>query len=256
MLDNLGLVNFVLKNDTKFLFTLQRNMNKLFETNKEVAAFPDEHDALIQFHDRPCISYHEISLTKTFDVYLSGILRSKTALRMGVLPAPYQQLFEINKGTQSLTVTVKGAQRQFEWLEIYLIYDKSNQHLAIYNSYDLELATKMIQSIKFQNTTSTYSLTGKLEYDYKNHDEKTMLYKIFVAYNCNICSTASLTQCKNNPIYQYIMPEEEYRKNTRDDRIYTDMRRSQGYTDELEKLTRDDSGFAVVVNLKDATQKK
>ena len=33
---------------------------------------------------------------------------------MGVLPAPYQQLFEIDKGTQSLTVTFKGAQRQFE----------------------------------------------------------------------------------------------------------------------------------------------
>ena len=34
------------------------------------------------------------------------------------------------------------------------------------------------------------------------------------------------------------------------------MRRSQGYTDELEKLTGDDSGLAVVVNLKDAAQKK
>ena len=64
-----------------------------------------------------------------------------------------------------------------------LIYDKSYQHLTIYDSYDLELAAKMIQSIKFENTTSTYSLTGKLEYDYKNHDEKTMLYKMFVAYN-------------------------------------------------------------------------
>ena len=114
----------------------------------------------------------------------------------------------------------------------------------------------MIQSIKFENATSTYSLTGKLEYDYKNHDEKTMLYKMFVAYNCNGCSTAPLTQYKNNPIYQDITPEEEYRDNSRDDRIYIDMRRSQGYTDELEKLTRDDSGLAVVVNLKDAAQKK
>ena len=47
---------------------------------------------------------------------------------MGVLPAPCQQLFETNKGTKSLTVTFKGAQRQFEWLEISLIYDKSYQH--------------------------------------------------------------------------------------------------------------------------------
>ena len=34
------------------------------------------------------------------------------------------------------------------------------------------------------------------------------------------------------------------------------MGRSQGYTYELEKLTRDDSVLAVVVNLKDAAQKK
>ena len=167
MLVDLGLVNFAIKIDTKFLFTLQRSMNKLFETKKKAATIPDEPDVLIQFHDRPYTSYQEISLTKTFNVYLSGILRSETTLRMGTLPAPYQQLFEINKGTQSLTVTFKGVQRQFEWLEISLIYDKSYQYLTIYDSYDLELAGKMIQSIKFENTTSTYSLTGKLEYDYK-----------------------------------------------------------------------------------------
>ena len=114
----------------------------------------------------------------------------------------------------------------------------------------------MIQSIKFENTTSTYSLTGKLEYNYKNEDEKNTLYKMFAAYTCNGCSTTPLTQYKNNEIYQYIIPEEEYRLNTRDDRIYIDMRRSQGYTDELEKLTRDDSGLAAVINLKKAAKKK
>ena len=101
MLVDLGLVNFAMKTDTKILFTLQRSMNKLFETTKKAAAIPDEPDALIQFHDRPYISYQEIPLTKTFDVYRSGILRSESALRMGVLPAPYQQLFEINRGMQS-----------------------------------------------------------------------------------------------------------------------------------------------------------
>ena len=114
----------------------------------------------------------------------------------------------------------------------------------------------MIQSIKFENTTSKYSLTGKLEYDYKNHDKITMLYKMFVAYNCNGWSTAPLTQYKNNPIYQDITAEEESRDNNKDDRIYIDMRGIQGYTDELEKLIRDDSGFAVAVNLKEAVQKK
>ena len=206
--------------------------------------------------DRLYIAYQEINLTQTFDIYLSGILRSETASRMGGLPAQYQQMFEINKGMQSLTVTFKGAQRQFEWLEISLVYDRSYQHLTIDGGYDLELAARMIQSIKFENTSSKYNLTGKLEYNYKNQDEKTQLYKMFIAYNCNGRTTAPLTQYKNNEIYKEITPEDEYRDNAKDDRIYLDMRRSHGYTDKLEKLTRDDSGPAVVINLKEAAKKK
>ena len=85
---------------------------------------------------------------------------------------------------------------------------------------------------------------------------KNIIYKMFVAYNYNGCSPAPLTQYKTNEIYQYITPEEEYRANTRDDRIYIDMRRCQGYTDELENLTRDDSGLGVLINLKEVAKKK
>ena len=193
ILVDLGLVNFSMKTDTKLLFTLERNTYKLFESTKRLTAVPSESDALIQFHNRPYIAYQEITLTQNFDIYFSRIIRPATAARMGVLPAPYQQLFEVNKGIQSLTVTYKGTQKQFEWLEISLFYDKSDQYLTIYGSYDFELAAKMIQSIKFQNTTSTYNLTGKLEYNYKNEDEKNILYKMFIAYSCNGCSTAPLT---------------------------------------------------------------
>ena len=114
----------------------------------------------------------------------------------------------------------------------------------------------MIQSIKFENTTCTYNLTDKLEYNYKTQDEKDMLYRMFIAYNCNGCTTDPLTQYKNNEIFQEITPEDEYRDNKKDNRIYLDMWRSQGYNDELEKSTRKDSGIAVVINLKEAAKKK
>ena len=55
---NLDLVNFSYKTNTKIIITLGRNMNELFESNKKVT------DTLIQFRDRPYISYQEISLTK------------------------------------------------------------------------------------------------------------------------------------------------------------------------------------------------
>ena len=111
------------------------------------------------------ISYQEINLTQGVNIYFNGILRSETALRQGVLPSPYQQLFEINTGMQDFTCTFKGAQRQFDWLEISIVYDKSYQHTTIYDSYDLELAAKLIKTIKFENASTTCSLTGKLSYD-------------------------------------------------------------------------------------------
>ena len=73
---------------------------------------------------------------------------------------------------QDFTCTFKGAQGQLDWLEISIVYDKSYQHTTIYDSYNLELAAKLIQTIKFENTSSTYSLTGKLSYDLTNEDEK------------------------------------------------------------------------------------
>ena len=92
-----------MKTDTKIILTLERNMNKLFETNKKSATMPDNPDALIQIYDRPYISYQEITLTQQADLYGTGILRSETALRQGVLPAPFQQEFEVNTGTQDFT---------------------------------------------------------------------------------------------------------------------------------------------------------
>ena len=79
---------------------------------------------------------------------------------------------------------------------------------------------------------------------------------MFIAKQCNGCSTAPLTQYKNNEIYQEIMAEDEYTNNDTDDRISIDMRRSKGYTDELEKINRDDSGLAVILGFKEATAKK
>ena len=79
---------------------------------------------------------------------------------------------------------------------------------------------------------------------------------MFIAYNSNRCSTVPLTQYKNKEVYQEIAPEDEFAANTWDDRLYLDVRKSKGYTDELEKLTRDDSGLGLAISLKNAANKK
>ena len=256
LIADLGLVNFAIKTDTKIIIALEREMNELLESNRKLTSIPAQPDALINISDRPYISYRELKLTETTDIYLMGILRSETALRQVVLTSPYQQLFEINTGTQSFTCTVKGAQRQFDWLEISIVYDKSYQHTTIYNSCDLELAAKLIQTIKLENTSTTYSLTGKLFFDLKKDDDKNILFKMLVVYNFEGCSSALSVQYKNNEIYQEMTKEDELTTNERDDRILIDMRRSKGYTDELEKLNCYDSRIAVVITFEEAAAKK
>ena len=152
----------------------------------------------------------------------------------------------------SFTYTFKGTQRQFDWLDISVVYDKSYQHTTICDSYDLKHASKLIQTIKFENTTTTYSLTGKLSNDFEKDDDKNILYKMFIAKQCNGSSTAPLTQYENNEIYQEITTDDDYTTNNTDDRIWINMRRSKAYTDELEKINRDDSGLAVIIGFKEA----
>ena len=70
------------------------------------------------------------------------------------------------------------------------------------------------------------------------------------------CSSAPLTQYRNNEIYQEMTEEDEFTTNSKDDSILIDMRRSKGYTDDLQKLNHDDSGLAVVITLKEVAAKK
>ena len=210
-------------------------MNELFPSNKKVTAIPESPDALIQIYDRPYILSRN-KFNEGCRLILYRNIKIRNSFKVRVLPSPYQQLFEVNTGTRDFTCTFKGAQRQFDWLEISIVYDKSYQHSTIYDSYDLELAAKLIRTVKFENTSTTYSLTGKLSYDLEKEDEKNILYKILVAHACNGCSSAPLTQYKNSEIYQEITAEDEFTSNEKDDRIYLDMRRSKGYTDKLEKI--------------------
>ena len=53
---DLGLVNFVIKFDTKFSFNLKTNYTKLFESRKKVTTIPTtQPNAKITFHNTPYI---------------------------------------------------------------------------------------------------------------------------------------------------------------------------------------------------------
>ena len=50
--------------------------------------------------------------------------------------------------------------------------------------------------------------------------------------------------------------ENEFTDNEKDDRIYLDMRRSKGYTDEFEKINCDNCGISLTISLKETAAKK
>ena len=114
-------------------------------------------------------------------------------LRMGVQKTPYLKTYELQTGTQDFSVDFIGANRQFHWIEISLVFDKSDKHLTIYDSYNAECAARMIKSLEFSNISEEYSATNTLKYDISNDLQKHLFYKQFVTWHTNGCSTAPTT---------------------------------------------------------------
>ena len=137
-----------------------------------------------------------------------------------------------------------------------MVYDKSDKHATIYGSYNVEMVAKTIKSVKLSNFTEIYSLKNEKKYDIDNLTQKYLLYKQLVAWSSNSCSTVPSTDYINNPIYQELIDEEDYFENKRDETIYLDLRPSSGYTNEAEKLERNDSKINLHVLLKSAETKK
>ena len=81
------------------------------------------------------------------------------------------------------------------------------------------------------------------------------MYKQFVACSCNGCSTAPLSDYGNNPVNQEVIDKEDYWAKQSDERICLDLRASSGYTNEAEKLERNDSKINLHLLLKLAATK-
>ena len=59
---------------------------------------------------------------------------SKKILRMGAQKTPLQKTYEISTGSESLNVEFLGSNRQFDWIEISIVPEKSDKHTAAYDS--------------------------------------------------------------------------------------------------------------------------
>ena len=138
-------------------------MEKLFESKSviaSIAAIPAA-DAQILFTWALFIQYEQILSEKKFRQHLETIMVSKKILRMGAQKTPLQKAYEISKGSDSLNIELLGSNRQFDWIEISIVPDKSDKHTTIYDSYNRELAAQEIKTLKLSNFTEIYSLTNE-----------------------------------------------------------------------------------------------
>ena len=207
------------------------------------------------FYNRPYIAYQQIVLDSNFQAFYDRTLRSKTALRNRIFLAPYQQTFEIAKGSQSQIIKFASMSTQMEWMEISLVY-KSVQHYTVYDSYDCEIATQKISNVKLENFAQIYSVISTMEFNLTKENDKHQMYKNVVGYVCSGCSAAPLTQYKNNDVYRDLIEEDSYFGTKSDEKLYLDLHRSRGYTNELEKLVRNYSGVSLTVTLKKGAEYK
>ena len=161
---------------------------------------------------------------------------SKKILRMGAQKTLIQKTYEIQKGSDSLNVEFLGVNRQFDWIEISIVPDKSDKHTTVYDGYNTEMAAQLIKSLRLSNFTELYSLTNEKKYSTDNLTQRYLLYKQLVAWNCNGSSVVPLSEYMDNPIYQELPDENTYYSAKSDERVYLDLRASSGYVKETEKL--------------------
>ena len=101
---------------------------KLFESKWKVNAIGAP-DAKIIFTKADFLQYEQFLLDKSFRQYLETIMVSKNILRMSVLKTPIRKTYDISTRSDSVNIDFLDSNKQFDWLEISLVYDKSYKHI-------------------------------------------------------------------------------------------------------------------------------
>ena len=178
---DIGKINFPTKIDYSIKLQLETSMGKLFESKKLLSSSttttPDP-DVAIIFTGASFIQYEQILLDKNLRQHLEPIMVFKKIIRMGAQKTPIQKTYEIKTGSDSLNVKFLGANRQFDWIEISIVNDKSDKQTTICDSYNRELAAQNIKTVQLSNFTEIYSLTNEKKYSIELDSKTFALHTI------------------------------------------------------------------------------
>ena len=91
-----------------------------------------------------------------------------------------------------------GTNKQSSFISISLVYDKSDQHSNVYDSYNVELWSKSIETIILENTSNSYSLFNNVKFDLDEDHDQYQLYLQFFTWYCNGSSMVPLNDYAKN----------------------------------------------------------
>ena len=232
-------------------------MQRLFKTNvnQTADALPKTVDAEIIFTSAPYIMYEQLKLDNNYQTYLEGVMLAEPVLGTGIKPTSYQKSFEFVVATESRVVNFQAANKQFSFLTILLVCDRNDQHISIYDSYNTELASTKIKSLQLENAPNAYSSFNTVKFDMSDAHDKSFLYMQFVVRYCWGSSIVLLSDYANNLTFEELPDLSNYFANS-NEKFIIYQRRRKDYSDELEKINRDNSDLMITVTPKAATTKK
>ena len=108
----------------------------------------------------------------------------------------------------------------------------------------------MFKKIVLSNISDAYTTTNMMKFDISNDTQKHLLWKQYVALHYNGYTAAPVSDYINNPVFQELLLESDYFGARSDEKSYIDLRDSFGYTDKIQKLSRNDSKLNVTIELR------
>ena len=95
-----------------------------------------------------------------------------------------------------------------------------------------------------------------MKFDISNDTQKHLLWNQYVACVCSGYTAAPISDYISNPVLQDLLLKSDYFDTKSNEKIYFDLQDSLGYTDEIEKPSRNGSKLNATTDSRNALAKK
>ena len=101
-------------------------------------------------------------LDDLYKQYLDTASLSKKVFRTSLQTSLLKKSYELASGSQFYTIILM---LQTDNLVGLIVFDKTNQHTALFDRYNVELASTVLEKAQVENITNTYCVANDLEFE-------------------------------------------------------------------------------------------